>query len=91
MKIQIEYEVSPKEIRQVLGLPDVEPLQQEIIDAIRAKMIAGVEGFDPLSLFKWFISQNVSAAEGVQSLVSQVINWGRESTQAKKPAKDGEG
>jgi hypothetical protein len=56
MKVRLEFEVSPREIRQVLGLPDVEQLQREVIDAIRERMVAGVEGFDPLSLLRSFVS-----------------------------------
>lgn len=61
MKFRIELDVSAAEVRQVFGLPDVEQLQRDVIDAIRASMAAGVEGFDPLSLFQSFFA----LAEGV--------------------------
>lgn len=56
MKVRFEFDVSPRELRQLLGLPDVEQLQREVIDAIRQRMAAGVEGFDPLSLLRSFFS-----------------------------------
>ena len=31
MKIKFDIEVTPQELRAFLGLPDVEPLQQELI------------------------------------------------------------
>lgn len=56
MKIRLEFDISPHEARQVLGLPDVDQLQREVIEAIRERMVAGVEGFDPLSLLRSFFT-----------------------------------
>ena len=43
MKIRLEFDISATEVRRVLGLPDVEQLQKEVVDAIRERMVAGVE------------------------------------------------
>ena len=40
MKVSLEFDISAKEIRQMLGLPDVEQLQREVVDAIRHAAIA---------------------------------------------------
>lgn len=71
MKVKLEFEVSAKEIRQIIGLPDVEQLQREVIDAIRERMVAGVEGFDPLSLMRSFISvaQTFPGVDSLQKLM----------------------
>lgn len=78
MKVRLEFDISPKEIRQVLGLPDVEQLQREIIDAIRERMVAGVEGFDPLSLLRSFFSlaQSFPGFESLQKLLRQAVAGG---------------
>jgi hypothetical protein len=67
MRVRLEFDISAKEIRQMLGLPDVEQLQREVIDAIRERMVAGVEGFDPLSLMRSFFSV-AQAFPGVDAL-----------------------
>jgi hypothetical protein len=73
MKIHLEFDISPREIRQVLGLPDVEQLQREVIDAIRERMVAGVEGFDPLSLLRSFftLAQSAPGLESLQKLLRE--------------------
>ena len=78
MKVKLEFDISAKEIRQVIGLPDVEQLQREVIDAIREKMVAGVEGFDPLSLMRSFftLAQNFPGYESLQKILMQAIARG---------------
>jgi hypothetical protein len=71
MKIRLEFDISATELRRVLGLPDVEQLQKEVIDAIRERMVAGVEGFDPLSLLRSFVglAQTFPGVETLQKLL----------------------
>ncbi|MCP5419119.1 MAG: hypothetical protein H6970_02265 [Gammaproteobacteria bacterium] len=52
MKVNISVEATPQELRDFLGLPNVQPLQESIIHAIHDNMQKGVAGFDALSLMK---------------------------------------
>ena len=52
MNIKIDVEVSPAELREFFGLPDVQPLQAEMMESIREKMTAGLDGFDAATLMK---------------------------------------
>jgi hypothetical protein len=45
VKIKIEIDVQPEELRRFLGLPDVAGLQEEIIQFIREKVAADPAGF----------------------------------------------
>lgn len=47
MKINIEIDVTPQEARAFLGLPDVAPLQEEVMEQMKAKMMEGLGQFDP--------------------------------------------
>lgn len=78
MKVRLEFDVSPKEIRQVIGLPDVEQLQREVIDAIRERMVSGVEGFDPLSLLRSFVTvaQGFPGLDALSKLLRQAATRG---------------
>jgi hypothetical protein len=73
MKVRLEFDISAREVRQILGLPDIEQLQREVIDAIRERMVAGVEGFDPLSLLRSFftLAQSFPGVESLQKLLRQ--------------------
>lgn len=52
MKIQIEIDVTPAELRQFLGLPDVAGLQEDMIDYVRNRVSKGAENFDPFDLLR---------------------------------------
>jgi microcystin-dependent protein len=53
-------------LRRFFGLPDVHPLQQEMLDKIREKMLAGMDGFDPATLMKPFLPESMHSLEALQ-------------------------
>lgn len=66
MKIKFDIEATPQELRTFLGLPDVEPLQQEMINIIRRNMSAGMEGFDPSILLKPWLPAHLQSVDFIQ-------------------------
>lgn len=62
MKINVEVDVSPEEARRFFGLPDVEPLQKQLMDRVQKQIEATS---DPAYLGK-LAAQFVSG--GVQSM-----------------------
>lgn len=50
MKINVEVDITPAEARAFLGLPDVAPIQQEVLDGMKNKLMSRMEEFDS-SLF----------------------------------------
>ncbi len=76
MKIQFDVEATPQELRIFFGLPDVEPLQQEMIEMIRKNMHAGIEGFDPVALMKPWLPQNLQSVENLQKIFWQTFQQG---------------
>ncbi|RAU17028.1 hypothetical protein DN062_15070 [Nitrincola tibetensis] len=83
MKFKIDIEMTPQELRDSLGLPDVSGFHEEMLQQIRDRMQAGVEGYDPLTLFKPFMATGVGSLEGFQRLLmnmmSQYSRMGSES------------
>lgn len=57
MKINVEFDLTPDEFRQALGLPDVEAFQQNLLENIQRQMESGVEGYDPMSLMRPYLQQ----------------------------------
>ena len=55
MKVTIEIDATPKEMRTLMGLPDIEPLQQEWMEKIRDKTMVAIDTNDPMSLMKMFM------------------------------------
>jgi len=66
MKIKVEIDTTPEEMRRFFGMPDVQDLQQDLLSSIREKMKAGVEGYDPFSLLKPFLPENLRSMDAMQ-------------------------
>ena len=66
MKVNVEIDATPEELRRFLGLPDVQPLQEEMVELIRQRMHAGTEGYDPLSLMTPFLPDQFRNMESLQ-------------------------
>ena len=66
MKIKFDIEATPQELRTFFGLPDVEPLQQEMMNIIRKNMSAGMEGFDPSILLKPWLPTHLQSVDFIQ-------------------------
>ena len=56
MKCTVEIECTPEEARQFLGLPDVKPLQAQIMAEVERKMLAEMERFSPEGMLKSWLS-----------------------------------
>jgi hypothetical protein len=66
MNIKFDVEATPEELRKFFGLPDVQPLQQEMLEKVREKMLAGMDGFDPVTLMKPFLPEHMQSLEALQ-------------------------
>jgi len=52
MKITVNIKCSPEEARAFFGLPDVTPIQEEFVDALRQRMTEAIAGMDPEAMIK---------------------------------------
>ncbi len=52
MKITINVECTPEEARRYMGLPDVAPLQQDMLKAMQERMMANVHSMQPAEMIK---------------------------------------
>jgi hypothetical protein len=68
MKITIDLDITPEEMRRLMGLPDVQAFQQQLLDDIRARMHEGVEGYDPLKLFQPYLASSLAGMDMMQKL-----------------------
>lgn len=66
MQIKITVDATPEEVRRFFGLPDVSPLQEEMLERVREKMKAGEPGFDAWTLMQPYLAPNVSSLEAMQ-------------------------
>ncbi len=85
MKATIKIDASPQEMRTLLGLPDIEALQQEIVEKLRDKTLAGIEANSPAELMKLLMpsADQFKSLESMQSSFWQAFAQG-----GKTPTKD---
>lgn len=84
MKFKVDIDMTPEELRKVLGLPDVQQFQKDMMDKITEQMEAGVEGYDPLTLFKPYLTSGLGSMEALQKLMMGIMTSGISSTDNKK-------
>ncbi|MEK7991035.1 MAG: DUF6489 family protein [Thiotrichaceae bacterium] len=86
MKINIDIEASPQEIRSFFGLPNLEPLQDEMVDMMRKNMTSGIEGFDPMTMIKAFTPDSSPALSTLQNTFWKTM-MGQKSTKSDSEPK----
>ncbi|HPQ94332.1 MAG: hypothetical protein KDI44_14080 [Thiothrix sp.] len=52
MNLKIDVDVTPEELRRLMGLPDVQEFNREIMSQMLKRMQDGVVGYDPMAFFK---------------------------------------
>ena len=66
MKVNVSVEATAQEMREFLGLPNVQPLHDDILQAVRDNMQRGVINFDALGLLKPLLPSQFHSMEMVQ-------------------------
>ncbi|WP_299196907.1 DUF6489 family protein [uncultured Amphritea sp.] len=73
MNFKIDVEMTPEELRKVLGLPDVESFQKEMMNKIQERMDAGVDGYDPLTLFQPYMASGLGSMDAIQKMLLNMM------------------
>lgn len=66
MKITIDIDCTPEEARQFLGLPDVQPMQEAMMQQIQARMEENLASLEPEALFKTWLPVTLQGMEQFQ-------------------------
>ena len=73
MKINVEFDMTPEEFRKVMGLPDVQVFQKEMMETIIEKMQTGEDGYDPFTLFQPFMSNGINSVESMKKIFMSMM------------------
>jgi len=78
MKVTIEVDATPQEMRELLGLPETQSLQKEAMGKIREKMLSSIESKDMTELMKLYMPmpEQMSAMEGFQKTMWDAMMQG---------------
>ncbi len=69
MKITMDVDITPEEVRKLFGLPDVEAFHRQLMEDLRERMAAGAEGYDPLKLFQPYLTGGMAGWDLFQRLI----------------------
>ena len=83
MKVNVSVEATAQEMREFLGLPNVQPLHDDILQTVRDNMKRGVVNFDALGLIKPLLPTQFHSMEMVQKF------WEAVAKASAIPSKDG--
>lgn len=82
MKINFDIDCTPQELRTFFGLPDLEPIQNALLEDLKRRMLEEVDHLSPANLMRdWF-----SPASGMQQAFLQMFKPGSGSAPATKEA-----
>ncbi len=52
MKVHVEIDMTPEEARKLMGLPDVAPMQEEMVKEMQRRMKAALDTSDPEAMMR---------------------------------------
>jgi hypothetical protein len=68
MKIKFDIDCTPEELRSFFGLPDVRPMQEELLKEIEERMRAGLKALDPETMLKTWLPAGLKGFEQLQEM-----------------------
>ena len=66
MKVNVSVEATAQEMREFLGLPNVQPFHDDVMQSLRDNLQRGVSNFDALALVKPLLPTQFTSMEMVQ-------------------------
>ena len=72
MKVNIEVDCTPDEARRFLGLPNVAPMQQSVMEAMERRLVDAISSTDTQKLMEQWLPFGVKGMEQWQALWTQL-------------------
>ncbi len=66
MKVTIDIDCTPQEARTFLGLPNIEPMQDELIAQLRDQLSKTLATTDPEALLKVWLPESIKGFSQIQ-------------------------
>ncbi len=70
MKVKIEVECTPVEARAFMGLPDVTPLNEHLVDEMKRRMDENLQMMGPDQVMKYWTAFGGQAQEQFRALMT---------------------
>ena len=88
MKVTIEMDMTPEEARAFLGLPDVAPVQKQMLEEMQQRMRAAFDAGDPEGMMKAWMPLASGMGGGAEAFGKfQKMMWDSAAALGKKDGK----
>ena len=77
MKIHVDVDCTPEEARAFFGLPDVQPMQEALMNQIQERMQTALAQTDPDVLMKTWLPVGMAGFEQLQKMFWSNMSGGR--------------
>ena len=84
MKVTVDFDLTPEEMRRLFGLPDLTPIQKLVIERITSQVEKGLDQGIVTTLTRAMIMGGMQSWEAYQKLVSGMFTGG------KRPGSEGD-
>jgi len=79
MKITMNVDCTPEEARAFLGLPDVKPMQEQLMGELQERMAANIRAMEPEAMLRTWLPATLKGFEQIQEMfISQMTGTKRE-------------
>ena len=78
MKINITVDCTPEEARSFFGLPDVKPMQDQLLSDLQERLRKNIQAMDPETMLRTWLPATIKGFEQWQSFLSQ-LNAGKKT------------
>ena len=75
MKVNVDIDLTPEEARTMLGLPDMQPMQESVMKRLEEKMLESLDEMSqPDYLFKRFFPVGMQGMEEFSRMTQEVMS-----------------
>ena len=68
MKISLDIDCTPEELRGFFGLPDVGPMQEQLLKEVEEQLRANLKSLDPETMLKTWLPASLKGLEQLQEM-----------------------
>ncbi|WP_046869162.1 DUF6489 family protein [Microvirga massiliensis] len=79
MKVTVNIDCTPEEARAFLGLPDLRPMQERLMQELEERLAANIRAMDPEAMLRTWLPATLKGFEQLQEiLMAQLTGAKRE-------------
>jgi hypothetical protein len=78
VKITVDVDCTPEEARAFLGLPDVKPMQEQLMNEVQERMVSSIRSLGPEQLLRTWLPAGFAGFEQLQEYLAKMGRAKRE-------------